>query len=288
MARNENEAIKIADTHFLSPLFIPLFALLVHHVLSPIAYDHANKSAADNNDIFCNAGTKFLFVYIKQQRHKGFGPKWPYKPAPNGRQLFLLLILLLSGDIESNPGPRQVKFPCGVCEKAVKWKQRAIACENCSKWYHVECMQMSTNTYEVLANTSLEWICCQCGLANFSSSIFSETISKFANFYDILSPNVPSPKIHELPMLESTPKSEKPSNNPLVTKVKGHRNKSGKKKLKSNQKEYQNLVTNFQNIVNKKEALLTMIDSSDPDIIVGTETWLNSSIINNEIFPPNI
>ena len=31
-----------------------------------------------------------------------------------------------------------------------------------------------------------------------------------------------------------------------------------------------------------------MTDSSAPDIIVGTETWLNSSIMNNEIFPPSV
>lgn len=31
-----------------------------------------------------------------------------------------------------------------------------------------------------------------------------------------------------------------------------------------------------------------MTDSSVPDIIIGTETWLRPSITNNEIFPPEI
>ena len=149
-------------------------------------------------------------------------------------------------------------------------------------------MQMSTNIYEVLANTSLEWICCQCFLANFSSSIFSETISESANSYDVLSPKIATPNFHELPMLKSTPKPEKPerSNNLLVTKEEG--NKNGSNCSSQTRKSVKILVTNFQNIVNKKEALLTMIDSSAPDIIVGTETWLNSSIMNNEIFPPSV
>ena len=147
---------------------------------------------------------------------------------------------------------------------------------------------MSTNIYEVLANTSLEWICCQCGLANFSSSIFSETISESANFYDVLSPNVTTPKIQELSILESTPKSDKSerSKNPHVTKEKG--NKNGGKCSRQTRKSVKILVTNFQNIVNKKEALLTMIDSSASDIIIGTEAWLNPSIMNNEIFPPDV
>lgn len=55
----------------------------------------------------------------------------------------------------------------------------------------------------MLADTSLEWTCCQCGLPNFSSSIFSETVSASKNFYDVLSPNVATPNIHELPIFES-------------------------------------------------------------------------------------
>jgi hypothetical protein len=30
-----------------------------------------------------------------------------------------------------------------------------------------------------------------------------------------------------------------------------------------------------------------MIDSSDPSIIICTETWLNNSVYSSEIFPPN-
>ena len=37
---------------------------------------------------------------------------------------------------------------------------------------------------------------------------------------------------------------------------------------------------------NKIAELGNLIDSADPDIITGTETWLNSQILNAEIFPP--
>ena len=42
---------------------------------------------------------------------------------------------------------------------------------------------------------------------------------------------------------------------------------------------------NCQSIKNKKAELLTIIDSSKPDIILGNESWLNPDIANSEIFP---
>ena len=45
------------------------------------------------------------------------------------------------------------------------------------------------------------------------------------------------------------------------------------------------LTVNFQSSKNKQEEMVNLIDSADPTIIIGTETWLNSSIHNTEIFP---
>ncbi|XP_072042006.1 uncharacterized protein [Amphiura filiformis] len=47
------------------------------------------------------------------------------------------------------------------------------------------------------------------------------------------------------------------------------------------------LNINFQSVKNKKEELGNLIDSVDPSIIIGTETWLNSSVYSSEIFPPS-
>ena len=79
-----------------------------------------------------------------------------------------LLLLLLAGDINTNPGPYQPKYPCGICNKAVKWKQQAIECEVCFTWYHKHCMEMSDEIFEALQNhASYTWICSTCGLPNF-------------------------------------------------------------------------------------------------------------------------
>jgi hypothetical protein len=47
----------------------------------------------------------------------------------------VLLILLLAGDIEQNPGPRgkqQSIYPCGLCEHPVTWNSQGICCDDCS------------------------------------------------------------------------------------------------------------------------------------------------------------
>jgi hypothetical protein len=56
-----------------------------------------------------------------------------------------VLLILQSADCELNPGPRTPKYPCMVCGKAVKWNQRAVACDNCEGWYHVEYMNMNSS-----------------------------------------------------------------------------------------------------------------------------------------------
>ena len=82
------------------------------------------------------------------------------------------LLLCLASDIEVNPGPYTPKYPCNICEKAAKWGQQAIQCDGCDLWYHKHCLTMSTAVYDALTNTSATWICCNCGLPNFESSLF--------------------------------------------------------------------------------------------------------------------
>jgi hypothetical protein len=45
--------------------------------------------------------------------------------------------------------------------------------------------------------------------------------------------------------------------------------------------------TNFSGVICyiKKEELCNLIDSSNPSMIIGTETWLRKDISSSEIFP---
>jgi predicted RNA-binding Zn-ribbon protein involved in translation (DUF1610 family) len=54
--------------------------------------------------------------------------------------LYICYILLLqASNIELNPGPNITIFPCNICGNEVDWDQKAVACDNCSDWYHTSC-----------------------------------------------------------------------------------------------------------------------------------------------------
>ena len=55
------------------------------------------------------------------------------------------------------------KFPCQICEKACKWGQQAMACDECESWHHRQRLDMNTIVYQNLVDTSNPWIFCNCG-----------------------------------------------------------------------------------------------------------------------------
>ena len=65
---------------------------------------------------------------------------------------------------------------------------------------------------------------------------------------------------------------------PIKKKTKPNEGK--KTKQKNNLK---SLVINFQSIKNKKEEFRLMVTDEDPDIVIGTETWLHKDINNARI-----
>ena len=47
------------------------------------------------------------------------------------------------------------------------------------------------------------------------------------------------------------------------------------------------MVANFQSVKNKKVELAQVASTYNPEVILGTETWLNNEIQSSEIFPQN-
>jgi hypothetical protein len=72
-----------------------------------------------------------------------------------------------------------------------------------------------------------------------------------------------------------------------MTKVKLNL-KPPKKTPNKNRKPVRILNINFQSIKNKKEDRNQIIDSAKPDIILGTETWLDKDASSHEFFPSEL
>ena len=60
------------------------------------------------------------------------------------------LLLIISGSVEKNLGSHRLKFPCGLCKKAVKKSENAISCDKCNIWYHKGCLSMGDQVLTVI------------------------------------------------------------------------------------------------------------------------------------------
>ena len=62
----------------------------------------------------------------------------PKQRCCRDKLVFLYLCSLLLANSyapEPNPGPRHIKFPCVICEKAVRWNTPGVCCDSCDRWY---------------------------------------------------------------------------------------------------------------------------------------------------------
>ena len=73
-----------------------------------------------------------------------------------------LLVIILSGDVHSNPGP--IKYPCHACQWPVANNHRSMGCESCGIWAHIKCGGVTPKQYEAyLQGDGLsDWSCPAC------------------------------------------------------------------------------------------------------------------------------
>ena len=222
---------------------------------------------------------------------------------------WIFLLLVLSNDIEVNPGPRPPKYPCGVCSKAVKWSDHGVLCDSCETWFHTTCIGMCDEIYFSLS-PNISWNCFHCGLPNFSTRLFNDTPAdsllppSLENLTHASTASNPNPDNFDIsatsdhrtlghPAHSSSPK-------PLVhpprhsttssissnSTVPDHIVENLPKPIQGN-KQLRILNINFQSIRPKKIELWNLLESTNADIILGTETFLRPDIYNSEIFPPH-
>jgi len=137
-----------------------------------------------------------------------------------------------------------------------------IVCDRCSSWFHIDCQGMSRRTYEDQAGKEFSWSCLTCGLPNLSSSFFTPPFSVSNSFSTLSQVESDGP---DCPLLTSTP-------------TRGISQRC-KKHLKL-------LNLNCQSISSKKVEFQHIIDTTKPDIVCATETWLTPNHRDGEIGDP--
>ena len=184
--------------------------------------------------------------------------------------LLVHLLTISCGDIETNPGPPELtiesSFPCAICSEDVTWNADALQCDGCDLWQHRDCIGISQSEYNRLGSSPSFWICGECGLRNISRSIFSIDKNSsasldytYSSLGSILSPGEP---LHSSsPIRKNTKNTSTWKNSLSIVNI------------------------NCQSIRAKREPFHIMINSLMPDVIIGTESWLNSSDLNSQIFP---
>ena len=145
----------------------------------------------------------------------------------------------------------------------------------------------------IWSTSHTQWICYRCGMPNLTDSTLFGTLST-SNSFDVLANlNSESESSNEVPITPNfsnghigSPKhtsSPTKSNKTSGKKCNSSRNNRGK----PTQRRLKLMNINFQSIRNKIPAFQTLVEKEKPDVIFGTETWLDESMFCNEILPSN-
>lgn len=199
-----------------------------------------------------------------------------------------MLIILISGDVQLNPGPK-TRLPCGICRKNVNKNQKAMECETCLKWYHNKCTGMKDALYHIhMEHESFVWICSKCGMPNLSNSTLSLDRVNTSNSFDVLiNLDLESSKecVTSLELNSHRVGNPKHTSSPKKSNSFG-KNKRSERKPKATQRKLKLMNVNFQSVRNKIPLFQALVEKEKPDVIFGTETWLDETVFSNEILPP--
>ncbi|XP_072028466.1 uncharacterized protein [Amphiura filiformis] len=146
---------------------------------------------------------------------------------------------------------------------------------------------MSDEVYDVLANhASYSWLCDGCGLPNFHSSFLMDLNElKSNNSFDALT-DLCDDSIDSLPTdsnFDSPMKTSSPVRSGHTVTDKSNKRKTMKSKPKTRSLKILNV--NCQSVHAKRAGFQYLLQEEEPDIVVGSESWLHSNITSGEVFP---
>ena len=233
------------------------------------------------------------FVYANSRRLLQHLLKTP----DNSSSLTISLCLLLSGDIEQNPGPRTNSvYLCALCDKEVTWQCKAICCDECDIWIHIHCADVNSQEYSLIGKNNVQWLCPRCDNINCNSFTLNSFEISCYNSYSPLCETYHCDTIDSISSNEPFSPKQTSSPNPFQRKSPKSQTSLSKNSTlsrKSNNSRQNSTIhstsvfelprktnlrvmnVNCQSVKQKRTELLTAINYVKPDLICGTESWLN-------------
>lgn len=295
-----------------------LLVLLILRLILFIENLRPELTATKNHDLFKPvttattnfADTSFLAKLCTSCKYAGLNSKkfLLTKTGPN-LTLSISLLLTLGGDVELNPGPRQRSiFPCGYCEIAVTWSNaKALCCDECDVWYHGTCIEICSEDFDRFAHSNVVWICGKCHTHNHSNALFHsyelETSNQFAPLSSspsILNRSISSlngnfsPTSHSSPVSHGVRQTCRPPSLSSVdtsTDVSCNDSPVGahapKNLVSPKGKNWRTLIINCNSAPGKRAEIAHLIDYTQPDALLMTETKVDDTVSSAEFMPLN-
>ena len=206
----------------------------------------------------------------------------------------LLITLALSGDVHPHPGPALGEgiYPCGFCDLKCTWSDDnshggAVCCDDCSMWYHRNCIDMRKSEYENL--NSVSWHCIRCKHDTINSFTFHDyaTAGHDSDFPagddSVFHPNSntssvtsPAQASDFVPGAASSPRLSADSSE-----------STGSFMTLCDSDNIRIVYNNSNSIGGKTAELANLLDYTKPHVYVAVETKLDKSVYSSEFLPKN-
>ena len=183
-----------------------------------------------------------------------------------------------------------------------------IACDGCDIWFQQSCADLGTSAYNQLSNISTSWTCYRCNCINQSSRRFHSYEIETSNLFDPLSSlsdhttnqsqSVSSLASHFSPTTFSTRTRSsyttghqgsqhsrllsRATFSPAGTSCSGLRSPCIHQAPKNN---LHVIVANCNSVASKSAELANLVDYTEPDILLLTETKLDNRVSSSEFLP---
>ena len=213
-------------------------------------------------------GASMLSVPLEKHGHSYVNWKWCTRNKSPVKRVCLVLFLMLSGDIQCNPGPGIPK--CMVCENEIMENHQTLKCDGCDRWAHLNC-EGNSSSYQVTQAKYLAWECPLCALPNVSNSFFSISDLNLSNSFSLLDS-----------IDESNDELHPRTSSPKHANDKIHSSSRLNKQIS-----IKVLIVNCRSLKSERKKLQfqELIATHNPDVICGQESHIDNTFTNGEIFP---